>query len=101
MMQKSKRSKAAAGNSGSQLDMELAFLFGRSVLAYSKQMSLEDVANEAELVAEAARQLRQQQGQPEQQRRIVQAMAEDAAAALCRWIREPSAMAQVISRSMN
>ena len=100
-MQKANRTKTAAGTAGSQLDKELAFLFGRSVLAHSKRMSLEDVANEAELVAEAARQLRQQEGQPEQQRRIIMAMAEDAAAALCRWIREPGAMSQVIARGLN
>ena len=99
-MQKANRSKTAENN-GSQLDRELAFLFGRSVLAYSKQMSVEDVAHEAELVAEAARQLRQQEGQPEQQRRIVQAMAEDTAAALCKWIREPGCMVSVIARGMN
>ena len=99
-MQKANRNKSAENQRG-QLEKELAFLFGRSVLAHSKRMSLEDVANEAELVAEGARQLRMQQGQPEQQRRIIMAMAEDAAAALCRWIREPGAMSQVIARGMN
>ena len=99
-MLKTNRSKSNAGQ-GSQLDRELAFLFGRDVLANSKRMSLEDLTNEAELVAEAARQLRQQQGKPEQQRRIVQNMAEDTAAALCKWLREPNCMAPVISRGMN
>lgn len=100
-MLKNSRKQSIAGSKTSQLDKELASLFGRSILVHSKRMSLEDVANEAEMVAEATRQLRQQEGQPEQQRRIVQAMAADAAAALCRWIREPSAMAKVIARSMN
>ena len=100
LMQKANRTKTAAGTAGSQLDKELAFLFGRSVLAHSKRMSLEDVADEAELVAEAAAQLRQH-GEPEQQRRIVRSMAEDAAAALCKWIREPGCMSAVIARGMN
>lgn len=100
-MLKTNQTKTSTVTAGSQLDKELAFLFGRSVLAQSKRMALDDVANKAELVAEAARQLRQQEGQPDRQRRIVQAMGEDAAAALCRWIREPGCMAQVIARNMN
>ena len=99
-MLKNNRTKSNAGQ-GSQLDRELAFLFGRSILTHSKRMTLEDVADEAELVAEAARQLREQQGQPDQQRRIVRAMAEDTAAALCKWIREPGCMSAVVARGMN
>lgn len=76
-----------------QLDRELVCLFGRQIVEQSKRISLEAVAQEAELVAEGARQLREQQGQPAHQRAIVQAMAEDTALALCRWIREPESMA--------
>lgn len=79
-----------------QLDDGLAFVFGKSVIASSKRMSLEQMADEAELVAEGARQLRMYQGQPEQQRQIVQAMAEGTAAALCKWIREPEAASKVL-----
>lgn len=100
-MLKTNHRKSNADSKGGRLDRELAFLFGRDVLAYSKQMSLEETANEAELVAEAARQLREHQGKPEDQRRIVQAMAEDTAAALCKWIREPGCMSAVIARSVN
>jgi hypothetical protein len=79
-----------------QLDDGLAFVFGKSVIDSSKRMSLEQMADEAEQVAEGARQLRMYQGQPEQQRRIVQAMDEEAAAALCKWIREPGAASKVL-----
>ena len=79
-----------------QLDDGLAFVFGKSVIANSKRMSLNQMADEAEQVAEGARQMRLYQGQPEQQRRIVQSMDEEAAAALCKWIREPEAASKVL-----
>jgi hypothetical protein len=79
-----------------QLDDGLAFVFGKSVIDSSKRMSLEQMADEAEQVAEGARQMRLYQGQPEQQRRIVQCMDEEAAAALCKWIREPEAASKVL-----
>lgn len=78
------------------LDAELAVLFGRQVVAQSKQVRLEDMAIEAELVAEGARQLREAGGQPVRQRAIVQAMDEDTALALCKWIREPDSVSQIL-----
>lgn len=70
------------------LDAELLVLFGREVLAQAKQVRLEALDVDAELVAEGARQLRQAEGQPVRQRAIVQAMDADTALALCKWIRE-------------
>ena len=74
----------------SRLDTELVNLFGRQVVAQSKRLRLEDVAEEAELVAEGARQLIRATGKPERQRAIVGAMAEETALALCPWVREPN-----------
>lgn len=71
------------------LDAELAVLFGREVLAQAKQVPLDALEVDAELVAEGARQLRQAGGQPVRQRAIVQAMDEETALALCKWCREP------------
>lgn len=56
--------------------MELAFLFGHRLFEQSKHIPLVDVALEAELVAEGARQLRERQGRPAEQRQVVQAMDE-------------------------
>lgn len=71
------------------IDTELAVLFGRSMLAQAKQVSLDELEVEADLVAEGARQLREAIGQPMRQRAIVQAMDSDTALALCKWLREP------------
>lgn len=74
----------------SRLDKELACLFGRQVVADCKKLKLEEVALEAGLVAEGARQLIAAEGNPKQQRAIVRAMDEETALTLCRWIREPN-----------
>ena len=63
------------GDSVSRLDTELVNLFGRQVVAQSKKLRLEDVAEEAELVAESARQLIEATGKPERQRAIVGALS--------------------------
>lgn len=73
----------------SQLDKELAFLFGQQIVGMSQQMTPADLIAEAELVAEGARQLRQHTGQPAVQRQIVRGMTDETAAALCKWIKEP------------
>lgn len=73
-------------------------LFGHSVLAQAKQIRLEDMALNAELVAEGARQLLEAEGEPVRQRAIVQAMDEDAALALCRWIQESNRMSRILSK---
>lgn len=79
----------------SRLNTELVNLFGKQVVEQSQRMSIEDLAQEAELVAEAARKLRKASGDTQQQRAIVRAMSEDAALALCRWIKEPGLFADV------
>lgn len=83
---------------GSSLDSEAVSLFGRQFVEQAKRVSISQMAIEAELVAEGARQLRQQAGHPEMQRAIIKAMDEDTALALCRWIIEPQCMAGFIAR---
>jgi hypothetical protein len=86
---------------GSRLDSEVVSLFGRALVEQSKQIRIEQMAIEAELVAEGARQLRQEAGHPDRQRSIIRAMDMDTALALCKWIREPGQMAQVIAWGIN
>ena len=83
---------------GSSLDSEAVSLFGRQVVEQAKRVSINQMAIEAELVAEGARQLRQQAGNPERQRAIIRAMDDETALALCRWIIEPRCMAGFIAR---
>lgn len=80
-----------------RLDKELTALFGKQLVTQSKQLSLDDMALEADLVAEGARQLIEQIGKPEAQRQIVNCMDTDTALALCKWIREPEAAVQALS----
>lgn len=80
----------------SRLDKELAFLFGKDAVDMSMQISIKDMALEAELVAEGARQLIEHKGQPEAQRMIIECMDEVTAMALCKWIREPQAMRHIM-----
>ena len=82
--------------SESRLDKELAFLFGAEVVTDSHKLSLEDMAIEAELVAEGVRQLIEHKEQPEAQRMIIECMDELTAMALCKWIREPQTMSQIV-----
>ena len=85
---------------GSRLDREAVSLFGRELVEQSKHVTIEAMAIEAELVAEGARQLRQQMGKPDRQRAIIKAMDEETALALCKWICEPTCMAGFIARGM-
>lgn len=86
---------------GSRLDGEVVSLFGRALVEQSKQISIEAMAIEAELVAEGAKQLREQSGHPDRQRAIVRAMDLDTALALCKWIREPDLMGQFVAHRIN
>jgi hypothetical protein len=81
---------------GSRLNSEVVSLFGRALVEQSKQIRIEQMAIEAELVAEGAKQLREQSGHPDRQRSIIRAMDLETALALCKWIREPGQMAQFI-----
>jgi hypothetical protein len=89
---------ASSKDTDSRLHSEAICLFGRQVVEQAKQVSIEGMAIEAELVAEGARQLRQQTGNPERQRAIIEAMDEETALALCRWIIEPQCMAAFIAK---
>lgn len=85
----SQHSKSHKRTKSGQLDRELACLFGKRIVTMSQNLTPADLMAEAELVAEGARQLKECNSQPEAQRRIVSNMAEETAAALCKWIREP------------
>lgn len=86
MAENSAHLKTTGSKQGGRLGMELAFLFGERVVAKSRELSADAVVAEAERVADAANRMQAHKGQPEEQRRIVQGMDEQAAAALCRWI---------------
>jgi len=86
---------------GSRLDAEVVSLFGRALVEQSKQVSIEQMQIEAELVGEGARQLRLESGHPDRQRAIVRAMGLDTALALCKWIREPDLMGQFVAHRIN
>lgn len=77
-----------AGNNRGRLEHELASLFSKRVLADSRLMTRAEMQAEGELVAEAARQLREHEGNPIEQRLVIQGMDEVTAIALCKWIRE-------------
>ena len=81
-------SKVSTDKKESRLEHELAFLFGKQVVKKSQKISIEQMYIEADLVAEGARQLLENMGHPEAQRRIVEGMDDDTAMALCKWIGE-------------
>ncbi len=99
-MMGSKRQNSAMRRDSS-LTQEAICLFGRQTVEQAKRMRPDEVAVEAELVAEGARQLRQQVGHPDKQRAIIRAMDEETAAALCRWIIEPHCMAGFIAKGLH
>lgn len=72
-----------------RLDKELVSLFGKQVLLESKSLDVNNLEIEADLVAEGARQLIENNGNPTLQRMIVNCMDSLTATALCKWIREP------------
>lgn len=72
----------------SRLEHELAFLFGKEVVKQSQKINIDQMYIEADLVAEGARQLLENTGHPEAQRRIIEGMDNDTAMALCKWIGE-------------
>jgi len=93
------RLKQREANKQSSLHSEVVALFGRQIVEQAKSVNINQMAIEAELVAEAAKQLRQQAGSPESQRAIIAAMDNETALALCRWIIEPQCMAGFIARA--
>jgi hypothetical protein len=67
---------------------ELQTLFTRSVIRQSKRLKPDRV--DALAVQAAAGALLRLKGQPTKQVELVQAMRPDTAAALCRWLADPS-----------
>lgn len=67
---------------------ELQTLFNRSVIRQSKRLNPDRV--DALAVQEAAGALLRLKGQPTMQVELVRAMRPDTAAALCRWLSDPS-----------
>lgn len=76
-----------------RLNSEAISLFGRQCVEKCQRLSIGQMAIKAEQVADGARQLRQQAGNPEGQRAIIKNMDKGTALALCRWIIEPDCMA--------
>lgn len=82
-----------------RLDKELVSLFGKQVLAESKSLDLSSIEIEADLVAEGARQLIENNGNPTLQRMIVNCMDNITAITLCKWIREPHMLETLMRKS--
>ena len=95
------RLKQREANNQSSLHSEVVALFGRQIVERAKSVNINQMVIEAELVAEAAKQLRQQAGSPESQKAIIAAMDTETALALCRWIIDPQCMAGFIVRAAN
>jgi hypothetical protein len=77
---------------------DLLSLFGRWTLAEAECTRLEDLQIDADRVAEAARQVIAERGDPERQRAIVAAMDDKTALALCIWLRDPAKAADLLAR---
>ena len=97
----SSRLKQREANNQRSLHSEVVALFGRQIVEQAKNVNINQMVIEAELVAEAAKQLRQQAGSPESQKAIIAAMDTETALALCRWIIEPQCMAGFITSTTN
>jgi len=85
----------------SRLHSELVSLFGRETAQAAKRLPIGAIEQEAEQVAEYANQLHQAAGKPEQQRSIVQGMAQSTAMALCRWLGEPSLFSEITGKQVS
>jgi hypothetical protein len=70
------------------LRSELSALFGTSTLHQAERIEPDQV--DALAVKEAAGALLRLKGQPEEQAALVRTMAPETAAALCRWMADPS-----------
>ena len=75
------------------LPSELSALFGTTTLSQAERVGPDEV--DALAVQEAAGALLRLRGQPNKQAALVQAMAPETAAALCRWLGDPSFWALV------
>ena len=73
-----------------EIDSELAALFGRWTFASAQVKRLDELNIDPERIKEAAARVIAERGQLERQRAIVDALDDDMAVALCIWLRNPS-----------
>jgi len=85
----------------SRLNSELVSLFGRETAQAAKRLPIGAIEQQADQVADYAKQLKQATGKPEQQRNIIKGMAKDTAMALCKWIGEPSLFAEIVGNQLD
>ena len=76
------------------LQSELSALFGTTTISQAERIEPDQV--DALAVQEAAGALLRLKGQPDKQSALVQAMSPETAAALCRWLGDPSFWALVL-----
>ena len=84
-----------------RLQSELVSLFGRETAQAAKRLPIAVIEQQAEQVANYAKQLQQATGRPDQQRNIIKGMAKDTAMALCKWIGEPSLFAEIVGKQVS
>ena len=70
-----------------KLEQELKHLFGEQVAENSKTINMTQIINEIESIPNSVAMLTRCQGQPQAQKVIIKEMNEQAAKALCQWIR--------------
>jgi hypothetical protein len=85
----------------SRLQSELVSLFGRETAQAAKKLPVDAIEQQAEQVAEYANRLYQSAGKPDQQRNIVQGMAQNTAMALCKWLSEPSLFSEIVGKQVS
>lgn len=79
-------------------DAQMITLFDRWTVASAQGVRIEDLKVDAERVAAAARQVIALRGNAEAQRKLVAAMDDDTALALCVWLRDPSKAVELLAR---
>lgn len=84
-----------------KIHSELVSLFGEQVLTAAHNLPISSVEQQAEKVAEYAALLSKAAGQPEKQRSIIRGMTKPAAAALCKWLKEPDLILKVIHKQVS
>ncbi|MGH6624082.1 MAG: hypothetical protein ACREBN_08930 [Burkholderiaceae bacterium] len=82
----------------SRNDTQLIALFDRWTVASAQGTRIEDLKVDADRVVIAARQVIALRGDTEAQKKLVAAMDDDTALALCVWFRDPSKAAELLSR---
>ena len=70
----------------SRLVRELASLFDEATLKRSHEMDIGEMFMQAESIDESVSRLQAQAGKPVEQRKVVQSLSNEVAAALCKWL---------------